>query len=102
MDRNFITIVGQRHYHYMEPFRVGSIVKLVKEYDNLCDSRAIRVETPDSDTVGYVANSNHTVFDGTDSASSVYDKMGDFAFAKVQFITHSSVIAHIMSPDDVY
>ncbi|MBQ7974766.1 MAG: DNA-binding protein [Clostridia bacterium] len=100
MNGNYITIVGQRHYFGMKPFKVGGTVKLVKEPDNDCDSEAIRVEMPYIDTIGYVANSSHTVFDGTNSAGRIYDKIGDFAYARVCFITHSSVIADIISPEE--
>lgn len=100
MNGNFITIVGQRHYFGMKPFKVGSTVKLVKDYENECDCEAIRVELPYIETIGYVANSSHTVFDGTNSAGRIYDKIGDFAYAKVCFITHSSVIAEVITPEE--
>ena len=99
MNGNYITIVGQRHYFGMKPFKVGSTVKIVKEPENECDSEAIRVELPYIETIGYVANSSHTVFDGTNSAGRIYDKIGEYAYAKVCFITHSSVIAEIVTPE---
>lgn len=99
MNGNFITIVGQRHYFGMKPFKVGGTVKLVKDPDNECDSEAIKVELPYIETIGYVANSSHTVFDGTNSAGRIYDKIGEFAYARVCFITHSSVIAELITPE---
>lgn len=101
MDNNFVTIVGIHNYLGFKPFKVGRIVKLVKEPDNDYDEDAIKVELPFIDTIGYVANSSHTVFAGTNSASRLYDKIGESAYAKVMIITHSSVIAQVVSVDDV-
>ena len=84
----------------MKPFKVGRVVKLVKERDNEFDEDAIRVELPFIDTVGYVANSTNTVYKGTYSAGRLYDKIGDEAFAQIMFITHSSAIALILPPDE--
>ena len=93
MKEKFITIVGQNHYFGMKPFKIGQVVKLVKEPDNSCDYEAIKVTLPYIGTVGYVANSSSTVYQGTHSAGRLYDKIGNVAYAKVMFVTHSSVIA---------
>ena len=101
MKNIFITITGQNHYLGLKPYKVGRIVKIVKDIDNEYDEDAIRVELPFIDTVGYVANSVNTVFAGTCSAGKLYDKIDDYAYAKVMFITHSSVIALVLSPEEV-
>lgn len=102
MDKDiFITITGLNHYYGKKPYKVGRIVKIVKEPYNEYDSEAIRVELPFIDTIGYVANSVNTVFDGTMSAGRIYDQIDDYAYAKVLFITHSSVIAAVLSKDEV-
>ena len=101
MKNIFITITGQNHYLGLKPYKVGRIVKIVKDVDNEHDEDAIRVELPFIDTIGYVANSVHTVFAGTCSAGKLYDKIGDYAYAQVMFITHSSVIALVLSPEEV-
>ena len=101
MKNIFITITGQNHYLGLKPYKVGRIVKLVKDIDNEYDEDAIRVELPFIDTIGYVANSVNTVFAGTCSAGKLYDKIDDYAYAKVMFITHSSVIALVLSPEEV-
>lgn len=101
MERYFITITGQNHYYGMSPYKVNRIVKLVKEPDNSYDSEAIRVELPYIDKIGYVANSVNTVYDGTCSAGRLYDKFDDYAYAKVMFITHSSVIAVFISKEEI-
>ena len=100
MENIFVTITGQRAFLGLKPFKVGRVVKLVKERDNEFDEDAIRVELPFIDTVGYVANSTNTVYKGTYSAGRLYDKIGDEAFAQIMFITHSSAIALILPPDE--
>lgn len=100
MKETFITITGLSHYLGTKPFRIGRVVKLIKEKDNDYDSEAIRVELPYIDTIGYVANNIHTVYEGTDSAGRLYDKVGGISFAKVMFITHSSVIAKVLTKEE--
>ncbi len=96
MEEKFVTITATEYHLGLKPFKVGRKVRLVKEKDNEYDSEAIRVELPYIDTIGYVANSIKTVYDGTLSAGRVYEKIGDSAVAQVMFITHSGVIAKII------
>lgn len=99
MEDIFITVTAIDYYLGKKPFKVGRKVRLVKDKDNEFDSEAIRVELPYIDTIGYVANSTHTVYDGTLSAGRVYEKIGEKAVAQVMFITHSAIIAKVL-PDD--
>lgn len=101
MENTFVTITGVRNYYGMKPFKVGKIFRIVKEEDNEYDEEAIRAELPMIDTIGYVANSANTVFAGTISAGRLYDKIDDYAYAQTMFITHSSVIAFVLSPEQV-
>lgn len=101
MNTIYVTITGQNHYLGMKPYKIGRTVKLVKEPDNAYDPEAIRVELPYIDTIGYVANSINTVFEGTCSAGRVYDKFDDYAYGEVMFITHSSVIAAVRKKEEV-
>lgn len=101
MESTFVTITGVRNYYGMKPFKVGKIFRIVKEDDNDYDEEAIRAELPMIDTIGYVANSANTVFAGTVSAGRLYDKIDDYAYAQTMFITHSSVIALVLSPEQV-
>ena len=101
MSTMFVTITGINHYYGDKPFEIGRVVRLVKEPDNKHDNDAIRVELPFIETVGYVANSTNAVYRGTYSAGRIYDKIEDAAFAEVAFITHSSVIAAVLPPEDV-
>ena len=98
---NFITITGINHYYGKKPFEIGRVIKLIKEPDNEYDDDAIYAYLPFIEKIGYVANSTHTVYDGTVSASRLYDRIGDYAYAKIMFITHSSAIAHILDKNEV-
>ncbi len=101
MNNMYITVTGLNHYYGKTPFKIGTIVKISKEPDNDYDAEAIKVTLPQINTIGYVANSTYTVLGGTMSAGRLYDKIGDFAFAEVMFITHSSIIGRVIDPDDV-
>ncbi|HBM80810.1 MAG: HIRAN domain-containing protein [Clostridiales bacterium] len=100
-ENYFITITGLNHYYDKVPFEIGRILKIVKEPQNEYDDEAIRVELPYIGTVGYVANSSDTVFKGTISSGRLYDRIGDYAYVQVCFITHSNVIALVLSPKEV-
>jgi hypothetical protein len=101
MENYFITITGLNHYYDKKPFEIARILKIVKEPDNKFDNEAIRVELPFIGKIGYVANSSNTVFRGTISAGRLYEHIDSYAYAQVLFITHSSVIALVLSPDEV-
>lgn len=95
MKQCYITITGLKHYYGQKPFRPGQSVRLVKEPGNPYDCEAIRVEMPVIGTVGYVANSSDTVFQGSFSAGRLYDKIGKETTAVVCLLTHSSVVAKV-------
>ena len=64
----FITITGFKSYHGKTPFSIGAQLLCCKDPQNAYDSEAIRVFAFGGDTVGYVANSPHTVLGDTCSA----------------------------------
>lgn len=97
----FITITGLNHYYGKKPFEIGRIIKLIKEPDNEYDKEAILAFLPFIDKIGYVANSTNTVYDGTISAGRLYDKIDDYAYGKVMFVTHSSAIVLVLDKEDV-
>lgn len=97
----FVTITGLNHYYGQKPFEVGRVIKLIKEPDNDYDNEAIVAFLPFIDKIGYVANSTNTVYQGTISAGRLYDKIDDYAYGKVMFITHSSAIALVLDKEDV-
>lgn len=97
----FVTITGLNHYYGKKPFEIGRVIKLVKEPDNEYDDEAIVAFLPFIDKIGYVANSTNTVYDGTISAGRLYDKIDDYAYGKVMFVTHSSAIVLVLDKEDV-
>ena len=94
----FVTITGLNHYYGKKPFEIGRIIRLIKEPDNEYDIAAF---LPFIDKIGYVANSTNTVYDGTISAGRLYDKIEDYAYGKVMFVTHSSAIVLVLDKEDV-
>lgn len=97
----FVTITGLNHYYGKKPFEIGRIIKLIKEPDNEYDKEAILAFLPFIDKIGYVANSTNTVYDGTISAGRLYDKIDNYAYGKVMFVTHSSAIVLVLDKEDV-
>lgn len=97
----FVTITGIDHYYGKKPFEIGRIVKLIKDKDNEYDKEAVAAYLPFIEIIGYVANSTNTVYDGTISAGRLYDKIDDYAYARVMFITHTSVIALVLDKEDI-
>ena len=97
----FVTITGLNHYYVKKPFEIGRIIKLVKEPDNEYDKEAILAYLPFIDKIGYVANSTNTVYDGTISAGRLYDKIDDYAYGRVMFVTHSSAIVLVLDKEDI-
>lgn len=100
MESIFINIAGHSYYYGLKAFKVGRLIRLVKEPDNSHDEDAIRVEMPYIGTVGYVANNTNTVYAGTYSAGRIYDKIGSISYARIRFVTRSSAIAELISSDD--
>lgn len=97
----FVTITGLNHYYGKKPFEIGRIIRLIKEPDNEYDKEAIAAFLPFIDKIGYVANSTNTVYDGTISAGRLYDKIDDYAYGRVMFVTHSSAIVLVLDKEEV-
>ena len=97
----FITINAFNKFHGIKPFKIGSILKLVKEPENNYDLEAIAVELRFAGKSGYVANSVNTVIKGTMSGGRVYDKILDEDYAQVKFISNDSVIAKILKSEEI-
>ena len=90
-----------RNHRFRKVFKIGSIIKLVKEPENDYDTEAIACEIKYIGKVGYIANSTKTVIKGTMSAGRIYDKITDISFAEVKFIDEESVIAKILNEDEI-
>lgn len=102
MNENiFITINCLNMFYGKKPFKIGRVVRLVKEPGNEYDKEAIYAELPYIEKIGYVANSIKTVYEGTYSAGRVYDKFDDYAYAQIMFVTHSCAIAILLSKEEV-
>ena len=97
----FTTIVGLKNYEGSKVFKIGSIVKLVKEPDNDYDLEAIACEIRYIGKTGYIANSTKTVIKGTMSAGRIYDKIGDISFCEVKFVSNDSVIAKVLTQEAI-
>ncbi len=101
MENNyFITITGLDEFYGDKPYELNSVVKITKEPSRY-DAEAIKTELPHLGTIGYVANSPETVYAGTISAGRLYDKIGDYAYAQIMFLTETGVIALVLSPEEV-
>ena len=82
----YISINHLDDYLRVMNLRVGDILALKKEPDNLYDDEAIAVYTKENCKCGYVANSVSTVARGTFSAGRVYDQIGDKTKCIVSFV----------------
>lgn len=78
-----VNITGS-YYHNYNPTE-GEIVKLVKEPENEHDGDAIAVYL-DNDKIGYVANSEYTLFDKVKSATKIKNDIPETCEAEIQFI----------------
>lgn len=94
-----VTIVGIRHYFGAEPFHVGKQVHLIKEPGNSYDNKAIAVFCDKIGKCGYVANSLHTVKQGTVSAELLSAAFGVGCHAKVLYTDSEYVICSIEEMD---
>lgn len=97
----YTTIVGLKNYEGSKVFKIGSIVKLVKEPDNDYDLEAIACEIKYIGKTGYIANSTRTVTKGTMSAGRIYDKIKDISFCEVKFVSSDSVIAKVLTDEEI-
>ena len=96
----YITILALNRFHGSKPLVLDGIVKLVKEPSNHHDAEAIACEMRHFGKIGYVANSTRTVVKGCMSGGRIYDKITDVYFARIKFITGTTVIAKVMSSDE--
>ncbi|MGN1362668.1 MAG: hypothetical protein ACI4VU_02955 [Methanobrevibacter sp.] len=85
----------------VKPFKLGSIVKLIKDRENGYDTEAIRVDLRYAGPSAYVANSVNTVVKGTMSAGRIYDKIMDEDYGIVKFIFKDAIICRLLSSDEL-
>ncbi len=96
MKEQYITITGFRHYYGLIPFKIGKRLKCIKEPENPFDTEAIRVALKQIGTIGYVANSIHTVARGTSSAGAIAHSVKNSFIVEVMFMTDSHIICKIV------
>ena len=97
----YATVVGLKNYKGNHVFKLKSKIKLIKEPENDYDTEAIVCELKYIGKTGYIANSTKTVIKGTMSAGRIYDKINDISYAEVKFIANDSVIAKIMTSEEI-
>ena len=89
-----ICITGTQLYFGPEVLEEGMTVDLVRDEENEHDSDAIRVEI-EGETVGFVANSPHTMVEGVKSASQIKEIQFDKAEIKFLYL-YEYVIAKLI------
>lgn len=89
-----ICITGTQFYFGPEVLEEGMTVDLVRDEENEHDSDAIRVEI-EGETVGFVANSPHTMVEGVKSASQIKEIQFDKAEIKFLYL-YEYVIAKLI------
>ena len=94
-DSIHITINHLDDYRSAFFLKPGDTLRLEKDRNNTYDDEAIKVKK-DSVTIGYVANSVHTVMRGTCSAARVYDQIKDDALCIIRFMNQELLIAEIV------
>lgn len=82
----YITINHLDDYMPVMNLKVGDILMLKKDPDNIYDDEAIAVYTKENYKCGYVANSVNSVARGTHSAGRVYNSFKDTCDCSVSFI----------------
>lgn len=91
----FITINHLDDFMAQMHLRVGDILTLKKDPDNIYDDEAILVYDKNNSKVGYVANSVSTVARGTYSAGRAYEIIKNEDKCIIRFITEELAIAEI-------
>lgn len=100
--KHYITVTGT-HFRYGTDFlKPGMQLRLVKETNNEYDNEAIRVEVDGIGKIGYVANSVKTVIGDTMSGGRLYDRIGDTARAKVEYIFPNGLVCKVQKKDILY
>lgn len=100
-DEIYFTLTALNMFHGVKPFRIGSIVKLVKDYENTYDLEAIRAELRYAGPSAYVANSVKTVVKGTMSSGRLYDKILEEDYGVVKFIFDNVVICKLLTSEEL-
>ena len=96
-ENDFITITNIKEYIEMGMIKIGEVLHLKKEPENVYDMEAILVEDKNEIPIGHVANSVNSVAKGTHSAGDIYQSFKDSILCTVKFIYHDMIIAQLHS-----
>lgn len=96
-ENDFITITNIKEYIEMGMIKIGEVLHLKKEPENVYDMEAILVEDKNEIPIGHVANSVNSVAKGTHSAGYIYHSFKDSILCTVKFIYHDMIIAQLHS-----
>ncbi len=100
MEKIYFTVTGTCYRYGTEFAEPGMKVYLVKEPDNEYDNEAIKVEMEGLGTVGYVANSLHTVLGESHSAGRLYDKIGETAEGTIMYVLPNGLFCSVNERND--
>ena len=96
----YITINHLDEFMATMSLRVGDVLTLKKDPDNIYDDEAILVYDRNNCKVGYVANSVCSVARGTYSADRLYECIESEDTCIIRFITEECAIAEIEKETD--
>lgn len=95
----YVTVTGFSNFYGIKVFKIGRIIKLIKDRSNDYDSEAVAVELSQLGRAGYISNSVSTKAGGTRSAGFIYNLFDEYCYAEVMFTTRTKVIARIVATD---
>ncbi len=95
MKKLYFTITGINHYYGTDVFREHRKVLLEKDRKNEFDKEAIKVTLEGLGTVGYVANSPHTVLGDCVSAGRLYDCFRKKGKGRVVYVTERGIVCRL-------
>ena len=99
-ENDFITITNIKEYIEIGMIKIGEVLHLKKEPDNVYDMESIMVEDKNEIPIGHVANSVSSVVKGTHSAGYIYQSFKDSILCTVKFIYRDMIIAQLQSSQE--
>ena len=99
-ENDFITITNIKEYIEIGMIKIGEVLHLKKEPDNVYDMESIMVEDKNEIPIGHVANSVSSVAMGTHSAGYIYQSFKDSILCTVKFIYRDMIIAQLQTSQE--
>lgn len=99
-ENDFITITNIKEYIEIGMIKIGEVLHLKKEPDNVYDMESIMVENKNEIPIGHVANSVSSVVKGTHSAGYIYQSFKDSILCTVKFIYRDMIIAQLQTTQE--